>query len=85
MLLYLEALSQSVGGVVLSRQFKTKDHYEAQPVTLNALLQVYIDHFRVGGDDGNDQAPLFTTSQGTSMHSGYINTGMYCNYYCYIL
>jgi len=62
------------GGVVFSRHFKTRKEYAAQPVSVNALLQVYVERFRVGCDDDND-CLVFTTTRGTPMKQGYINKG----------
>lgn len=62
------------GGIVLSEHFKTRKTYEAQPVIVNALLEVYVKHFRVGCDDDKDGL-VFTTTLGTPMIQGYINTG----------
>jgi hypothetical protein len=62
----------SVEGVVLSCEFKTVARYQHQPLTLNGLVQVYIDRFRVGGDD---DPHVFLTTKGTPMLQGYVNDG----------
>jgi hypothetical protein len=73
-------LRNNTGGVVFSRNFKTRSTYAAQPVSLNALLEVYVKHFRVGGDDDDDF--VFTTVLGTPMGQGSVNKGKYCAAEC---
>jgi hypothetical protein len=65
-------LEGSMGGVVLSSNFKTAAVYKNQPITLTVLLDVYVRHFRLEGDG---DPHVFKTTAGTPVRQGYINRG----------
>jgi hypothetical protein len=57
-----------VDGVIMSDIFKTSSIYKYQPVTMTALIDLYILYIR----PSTDSKYLFVTNTGTKLGQGYV-------------
>jgi hypothetical protein len=70
----LTDLNDAVNNVYFSEEFKTSSVYGYQPVTMNELVKVYVEHVRPKTTDCN--AALFLTNTGSKLGQGYVTKAL---------
>jgi hypothetical protein len=73
--LLLSDLEEAVNNVVFSEAFKTSGVYGYQPVTMTALLELWIRYLRPETSEGNPA--LFLTSTGQKLAQGYVTKALH--------